>query len=114
MNNLFKIASWFILIYGSVVVLGGLVGYVKAKSQVSLLMGLASGMALLAAWLICGKTPLTGLGLANLVALVLLVVFVIRFVRTRAFMPAGLMMLFSGAATVMFTLGLLAISTSPK
>jgi uncharacterized membrane protein (UPF0136 family) len=32
---------------------------------------------------------------------------VIRFFRTRSFMPAGLMMVFSLAATVVFLLGLL-------
>jgi uncharacterized membrane protein (UPF0136 family) len=39
--------------------------------------------------------------------LVLFVVFVIRFFRTRTFMPAGLMMVLSFVATVVFSLGLL-------
>jgi uncharacterized membrane protein (UPF0136 family) len=93
MNNLFQIAPWFILIYGLVVLLGGVMGYVKAKSQVSLLAGVGSGIV--------------GLGLATLIAFILFVVFVIRFFRTRSFMPAGLMMVFSLAATVVFLLGLL-------
>jgi uncharacterized membrane protein (UPF0136 family) len=48
-----------------------------------------------------------GLGLATLIALVLFIVFVRRFLSTRAFMPAGLMMVFSLVATVVFLLSLL-------
>lgn len=107
MNNLFQIATWSILIYALVVLLGGVMGYLKAKSQVSLLSGVGSGIALLIAWFICRQTPLVGLGLAALIGLMLFVVFIMRFSRTRAFMPAGMMMVFSLAATVVFLLGLL-------
>jgi uncharacterized membrane protein (UPF0136 family) len=62
---------------------------------------------LLVAWFVCRQIPLAGLGIATLIGLILFVVFVMRFSRTRAFMPAGLMMVFSLAATVVFLLGLL-------
>jgi uncharacterized membrane protein (UPF0136 family) len=107
MNNLFQIATWSILIYALVVLLGGVMGYLKAKSQVSLLAGVGSGVALLVAWFVCRQIPPAGLGIATLIGLILFVVFVMRFSRTRAFMPAGLMMVFSLAATVVFLLGLL-------
>jgi uncharacterized membrane protein (UPF0136 family) len=107
MNNLFQIATWSILIYALVVLLGGVMGYLKAKSQVSLLAGVGSGVALLVAWFVCRQIPLAGLGIATLIGLILFVVFVMRFSRTRAFMPAGLMMVFSLAATVVFLLGFL-------
>ncbi|HEY9739535.1 MAG TPA: TMEM14 family protein [Coleofasciculaceae cyanobacterium] len=108
MNNLFQIATWSVLIYALVVLFGGVMGYVKAKSQVSLISGVGSGIALLVAWFITRQLPFAGLGLATLLALVLFIVFVIRFSRTRAFMPAGLMTVFSLAATAVFALGLLA------
>jgi uncharacterized membrane protein (UPF0136 family) len=108
MNNLFQIATWSILIYGLVVLLGGVMGYLKAKSKASLFSGLGSGIALLVAWIVCRQAAMAGLGLATLIALVLFVVFILRFLKTRAFMPAGLMMVFSFAATVVFLLGLLA------
>lgn len=107
MNNFFQIATWSILIYGLLVLLGGVMGYVKAKSQASLVSGLGSGVALLVAWLICRQLPLVGLGLATLIGLILFIVFVKRFSNTRAFMPAGLMMVLSFAATVVFLVGLL-------
>lgn len=110
MNNIFQIASWSVLIYGLVVLLGGVMGYVKAKSQVSLLSGVGSGVGLLVAWFISRQLPLAGLGLATILALVLFIVFITRFSRTRAFMPAGLMMIFSLIAATLFFLGLLATS----
>lgn len=108
MNNLFEIATWSILIYALVVLVGGVMGYIKAKSQMSLFSGVGSGIALLVAWFLSRQFPLLGLGLATLLALVLLVVFIMRFSRTRAFMPAGAMVLLSLGATVVFLLGLLA------
>jgi len=108
MNNLFQIATWSILIYGLVVLLGGVMGYLKAKSKASLFSGVGSGIALLVAWIVCRQAAMAGLGLATLIAVVLFVVFILRFLKTRAFMPAGLMMVFSFAATVVFLLGLLA------
>ena len=107
MNNLFPIATWSILVYGLVVLLGGVMGYLKAKSQVSLVSGVGSGIALLVDWFVCQQMPSLGMGLATLLALVLLIVFITRFLKTRAFMPAGLMTAFSLAASVLFLLGLL-------
>lgn len=107
MNILFPIATWSILIYGVVVLLGGVMGYIKAKSQVSLLSGVGSGIALVIAWFICTQNSMAGLALAALLGLILSIVFIMRFIRTRSFMPSGLMMLLSMAATVVFVLGLL-------
>lgn len=110
MNNFFEIATWSILIYGLLVLLGGVMGYIKAKSQMSLVSGVGSGVALLSAWFISRQMPVVGLGLAAGIGLVLFGVFVKRFSVTRAFMPAGMMMIFSLAATVVFLVGLLGTS----
>lgn len=107
MNNLFQIATWSILIYGVLVLLGGVMGYVKVKSQMSLYSGVGSGVALLVAWFISRQNPQVGLGVASAIGLVLFVVFVKRFSVTRAFIPAGMMMVFSLAATALFVMGLL-------
>lgn len=108
MDNLFQITTWFILIYALLVLVGGVMGYLKAKSKVSLLSGVSCGTALLVAWFLCRPIPIMGLGLATLIAVLLSVVFIIRLFRTRTFMPAGLMMVLSLVATGLFSVSLLA------
>lgn len=107
MNNLFQITPWFILIYALLVLVGGVMGYLKAQSKISLLSGVGSGVGLLTAWFIFRLIPVMGLGLATLISLLLFIVFMIRLFRTRSFMPAGMMMVFSLAATLVFSLSLL-------
>jgi uncharacterized membrane protein (UPF0136 family) len=100
-----QILIWAILGYALIVGIGGVFGYMKAKSTKSLLAGLISGLILLVAWFLATKTPTVGLGIATSIAAVLLVVFITRFVRTRKFMPAGMMMLLNLVATVAFLAG---------
>ena len=102
MNNLFQITTWFILVYALLVLVGGGIGYLKAKSKLSLISGVGSGTGLLIAWFLCRQTPTLGLGMAALIALVLFIVFIIRLFRTGSFMPAGGMMILSGIATFLF------------
>jgi len=97
--------TWTILGYALIVGMGGVVGYIKAKSTKSLLAGLISGVILLVAWFLAIKTPTIGLGIATIMAAVLLVVFIIRFISTKKFMPAGMMMLLNLAAMVAFLVG---------
>jgi uncharacterized membrane protein (UPF0136 family) len=99
-----QLAIWFILLYALIIVAGGVFGYVKASSKASLISGLGSGVALLAIWLLGLNMPIWGLGLASLIAHVLLVVFVIRFVRTRKAMPAGAMAGLSLVFALLFTI----------
>lgn len=108
MNSLLPIITGFILIYGVLVLVGGIIGYIKAKSKKSLISGISSGLGLVVAWFLCGVAPIMGLGLATLISIVLFIVFLLRLFRTRSFMPSGMMMVFSLIATVLFSLGLLA------
>jgi uncharacterized membrane protein (UPF0136 family) len=100
-----QISVWSIIIYAFLVAFGGIFGYLKAKSKPSLISGVASGVALGITWFIARNNPKIGVGIAGLIAAVLLVTFIIRLIRTRKFMPAGLMMLLSLAATIVFGLG---------
>lgn len=73
---------------------GGIYGYIKAKSMVSLVSALVFGvlLALAAAgvfpWVYAGDVILT----------LLVVVFAMRFQKTRKFMPAGMLTLVTIAA----------------
>jgi uncharacterized membrane protein (UPF0136 family) len=95
---------WLILVYALLVAIGGVIGYVKAKSNQSLISGLGSGVALAIAWYISLQNPTTGLALAAAIAVALLVVFALRFRATKKFMPAGLLAIVSLAAAAIFAI----------
>ena len=84
--------------YGVLTLIGGIMGYIKAKSQASLISGLISGSLLIFA----GSAQLMGqswgLTLAAAISAVLVVVFIVRLVKTRKFMPAGMLILASLAS----------------
>lgn len=93
-------ASIIVLVYAVLVLAGGVFGFVKAASRPSLIGGGAGGLALLlAAWGL-GRHQPWGLPVALALTLALLVFFALRFVRTRAFMPGGLMAVLSLLALV--------------
>jgi uncharacterized membrane protein (UPF0136 family) len=79
--------------YGVLVLVGGIIGYFQAKSKVSLLSGGICGLLIIVAAL-CQLQGLTwGLTLAALITGILVVFFAFRLVKTRKFMPGGLMMI---------------------
>jgi len=75
-------------IYIVLLVIGGLIGFFKAKSEVSLIMsvGFAAGLSLCAAGVIFQPY------VADILLAALLVVFAMRLAKTKKFMPAGLML----------------------
>lgn len=79
-------------IYIAFLVIGGLIGFLKAGSKVSLYM--ACGFA--AALAVCAIPGFLDQafrrGLTNALLAVLLVVFGIRLAKTKKFMPAGMML----------------------
>lgn len=79
------------LVYGVFSIIGGITGYQKAGSQVSLVSGIVSGLLLLIGAFLLFNGVFTGLILSGAVSLLLVVVFIIRLVKTQKFMPAGLM-----------------------
>ncbi|MBD3881011.1 hypothetical protein IFO70_04500 [Phormidium tenue FACHB-886] len=92
--------------YGILAIAGGIFGYVKARSKPSLISGIVSGLLLLLGGLGQQQGMSWGLLLSVGVTIVLIVVFAIRFAKTRKFMPAGLMIL----AGILALVGLLSAS----
>jgi len=93
-----------ILVYATIVFAGGLIGYLKAGSKPSLIAGAVSA-ALLAgtAWFSWNnevRTLWIAAGIAGLLSLV----FLMRFLKTRSLMPAGMMLALSLAAAAYFGL----------
>jgi uncharacterized membrane protein (UPF0136 family) len=77
--------------YGILSMIGGIIGYTQARSKVSLISGSVSGVLLIFAAIIQIQGQRWGLTLAVVVTGILLVVFTLRLIKTRKFMPAGLM-----------------------
>ena len=77
--------------YGVLAIVGGVMGYRKAGSKVSLISGVISGLLLLLGGLLYAQGNLAGRILATIVTALLIIVFIIRLTKTRKFMPAGLM-----------------------
>jgi uncharacterized membrane protein (UPF0136 family) len=79
-------------IYAALLAVGGVMGFVKARSHASLVSGLLSaGFALVALGLALAKYR-WGLPLGSALAVVLFVLFGYRYaLRSRRFMPSGLL-----------------------
>ncbi|MCI0657350.1 MAG: hypothetical protein L0170_09805 [Acidobacteria bacterium] len=93
------------LIYGSLVLAGGIMGYRKAHSRASLLSGLLSAAFLILAAILIFRGDPIGLRLATVVALLLLVFFAMRWLKGKKFMPAGLMVMSSALALALLAWG---------
>ena len=84
-------------IYIAFLVIGGLIGFLKAKSKMSLIMSLAFAIPL----------ALSALGKLNVQYLpeiligFLLVFFGMRFAKSKKLMPAGLMTILSAVALIL-------------
>jgi uncharacterized membrane protein (UPF0136 family) len=88
-------------IYIVLLVLGGLMGFLKAKSQVSLIMSVAFAAALS----LCAAGVIFQPYVADILLAALLVVFGLRLVKTKKFMPAGLMLVITVLALVLRHIG---------
>ena len=81
-----------LIVYAALLIVGGVMGFVKARSRPSLIAGVVSGiLALVAAWISGTYNEDGGYSLALLLAIVLFVFFGYRAVKTRKFMPGGLL-----------------------
>ena len=91
MHNFADIVLW---IYIVLLVVGGLIGFLKGKSQVSLMM--SAGFAALL--ILCELGIIFKDYVADVLLAALLVVFAWRLTKTKKFMPAGMMLVLTLAA----------------
>ncbi|HOX55544.1 MAG TPA: TMEM14 family protein [Candidatus Paceibacterota bacterium] len=84
-------------IYIVLLVIGGLIGFLKARSKVSLIMSVAFAAALS----LCAADVIFQPYVADILLAALLVVFGLRLVKMRKFMPAGLMLVVTVLALVL-------------
>ncbi|RMF68286.1 MAG: hypothetical protein D6743_03590, partial [Calditrichaeota bacterium] len=81
--------TYVVLVYGLLILVGGIVGYVKSRSLPSVFSGVLFGAALLFSSYLISRTHPIGLPLAAGLSAILLVIFALRFKVSRKFMPAG-------------------------
>lgn len=79
--------------YGILAIVGGVIGYAQAKSKISLIAGCGCGILLLASAIFQAQGQAWALPAGVAVTVVLLIAFIMRFIKTRKFMPAGLMLI---------------------
>jgi uncharacterized membrane protein (UPF0136 family) len=83
-------------IYAVLLAVGGLIGYFKARSRPSLIAGMASALAALAALVLSSRNIRWGVPLGMILSIALFLLFGYRYaVKTRKFMPSGLLAVIS-------------------
>jgi uncharacterized membrane protein (UPF0136 family) len=96
---------WIILIYGLLVVAGGVMGFVKAKSKASLIAGVISGnlLAMASALMLTGNAQI-GWWMALVTAILLLGRFAVASMKEFKMMPNGMVIGLSIIALVVLLL----------
>ena len=94
-------ANKVLWIYIILLVIGGLIGFLKAKSKVSLVMSVAFAAALS----LCAARIIFQPYVADILLVALLAVFAARLVKTKKFMPAGLMLVITICALALRHIG---------
>lgn len=84
-----------VIIYGLFVLIGGMIGFAKAHSLASLLMGTMFASALVGSGIAMLKSIKIGYYLASVLSFILLLFFGYRLAMTKSFMPAGMMCVMS-------------------
>jgi uncharacterized membrane protein (UPF0136 family) len=87
------VAQISLLVFAVLMVAGGIYGFVKAESKKSLVAGLLSAILLLGARLITSITPAAGYWMGVAIVGALCIVFLVRLIKTRAFVPSGIFLL---------------------
>jgi uncharacterized membrane protein (UPF0136 family) len=85
-------ANTVLWIYILLLLIGGLFGFFKGKSKISLVTSVVFAVLLILTTLRGIFDPAFANILANVVLLVLLVVFTLRLAKTKKFMPSGMML----------------------
>jgi uncharacterized membrane protein (UPF0136 family) len=96
MLTIVLVVKVYYLVFALLSIVGGVMGYVKAKSIVSVISGCVSGALLVAAsFMVPGRHPNVAYIIALLVSVLLAGKFLPDFVRKKAAVPGGLMTVLS-------------------
>jgi uncharacterized membrane protein (UPF0136 family) len=87
--------AYILIIYGILISIGGIIGFIKADSIPSLIMGFSIGGISILLGILSFKKQAVGITLGGINALIMLLFFLYRFINSGKFMPAGLMVIIS-------------------
>lgn len=101
-----EISKVALIVLAALSFIGGIIGFVKSKSKASIVAGTISAILLGISYYISLGDPFTGLLIGTNITLMLSIMFVVRYFKTRKFMPSGLMIVFSAITfiTLVYTL----------
>ncbi|GBO53220.1 hypothetical protein APA_1127 [Pseudanabaena sp. lw0831] len=88
-----------LLVYGVIAIVGGIIGFAKSQSKASIISGSISGVGLIVSGLAAVQNQEWGKISGMAISAMLVIVFIVRLLKTKKFMPAGLMIL-GGVATL--------------
>ena len=94
-------ARIYFIVFGFLTIAGGVMGYVKAGSTVSIIAGSITGILLIVAGFVLPEHRMPGIVLGLFVSLLLAGQFIPKFVRTGRVMPAGMMTVLSAIGIFM-------------
>jgi uncharacterized membrane protein (UPF0136 family) len=82
-----------LIIYAVLLIVGGIIGFIKGRSRPSLIAGILSGLVAVGAifWIAATNNEQGGYALGLLLSIVLFLFFGYRAAITRRFMPAGML-----------------------
>lgn len=100
-----KFNGIMIIIFGLLVLLGGMIGFAKAQSVPSLIMGSVFALALVGCGGAMFKEIKLGYYIAIILSFILLGFFTYRFALTQNFIPAGFMSILSFIVLIALFLG---------
>ena len=91
------------IFYGLLSIAGGVMGYVKSESTVSLISGGISGLLLLILAVVMNQGEAWAAFVAAIIIALLVIVFIVRWFKTKKPIPA-LPMIFFGILSLIFIL----------
>ena len=101
MLTIVAVIKVYYVLFALLTIVGGVIGYLKAKSVVSVVSGSISGVLLIAASFMLPARPIRAYIIGLLVSILLAGKFVPDFIHKKAIVPGGLMALLSVAGIVL-------------
>ena len=93
-------AKIILAVYGVLMLGGGLMGYAKAGSKMSLIMGTVSAIVIFVGLYLSKANMKMGYGLISAMSVLLVGTFIVRLVKTGSFMPSGMLVILSIVAVI--------------